>query len=236
VPVLIENHDRSSFRQVGQVIHDFIGLFCHVLVEVLTRFVVAVDAVALFQCRSKILFNQQVDRFLSVLYSSRSIDAGTYLEYDVAHRNFFFSQSAYINNGFQSDAGVGIELTQSVIGQNTVFTHNRYNVGCDADRYQIEQGGKLMKLDAVVLGKGLHKLESYSAARQVFVWIRRIRTLGIQNGGSRRKYLIGHMMVADNEIDAFFFGVTDFFYRFNTTVQYDDQFYSGRVSIVDSLF
>ena len=93
-----------------------------------------------------------------------------------------------------------------------------------------------MKLNAVVLGKSLHKLESYSATRQVFVWIRRIRTLGIQNGGSRRKYLIGYMMVADNEIDAFFFGVTDFFYRLDTTVQYDDQFYSGRVSIVDSLF
>lgn len=60
-----------------------------------------------------------------------------------------------------------------------------------------------MKLDAVVLGKSLHKLESYSATRQVFVWVRRIRTLGIQNGGGRRKYLIGYMMVADNEIDAF---------------------------------
>ena len=93
-----------------------------------------------------------------------------------------------------------------------------------------------MKLDAVVLGKGLHKLESYSATRQVFVWIRRIRTFGIQNGGSRWKYLIGYMMVADNEIDAFFFGVTDFFYRFNTTVQYDDQFYSGGVSVVYSFF
>lgn len=93
-----------------------------------------------------------------------------------------------------------------------------------------------MKLDAVVLGKSLHKLESYSTARQVFVWVRRIRTLGIQNGGGRRKYLIGYMMVADNEIDAFFLGIADFFYCFDTTVQYDDQFYSGGVSIVDSLF
>ena len=73
-----------------------------------------------------------------------------------------------------------------MISQDTVFAHDGHNVRCYTNRYQVEQGSELIKFDAVVDGKGLHELEPYAASRQVFVRISGIRTLGVQNGNSRR--------------------------------------------------
>ena len=235
VPGFVIDDNGTPFGEVFQVVYYLVGLFGHALVQVLTGLVVAVNPVAFLQRRFEILFYQQVDRFLTVLDASRCIDTGTYLEYDVTHGDFPFRQSAYIDDGFQTYARIGVQLSQAVVCQDTVFAHNRYNVRRNADSNQVEQGSQLVKLDAVALCERLHEFETYSTTRQVVVRIRRIVPFRIQDSGGCRKYLVRNVMVTDNEVDAFLFGIRNLFYGFDAAVQYDDQFHTGLIRIIYSL-
>ena len=49
----------------------------------------------------------------------------------------------------------------------------------------------------------------------MFIRIGVVFPFGIQNGYSRGQYIIGDMMVADDEINAFLLGVCDFFDGFD---------------------
>ena len=66
-----------------------------------------------------------------------------------------------------------------------------------------------MELDTVVEGKCLHELKAYTASGQMFIRIGVVFPFGIQNGYSRGQYIIGDMMVADDEINAFLLGVCE---------------------------
>lgn len=90
-----------------------------------------------------------------------------------------------------------------MIGKYAVLSHNRYDVRSDADRNQVQQGNQVMKLDAVADGKRLHEFKAYPATRKVFVGISIVFALGVQYGYGRGQYLIGHVVVADDEVDAF---------------------------------
>ena len=57
----------------------------------------------------------------------------------------------------------------------------------------------------------------------MFIRIGVVFPFGIQNGYSRGQYIIGDVMVADDEINAFLLGVCDFFDGFDTAVQGDDK-------------
>ena len=92
-----------------------------------------------------------------------------------------------------------------------------------------------MELDTVVEGKCLHELKAYAASGQMFIRIGVVFPFGIQNGYSRGQYIIGDMMVADDEINAFLLGVCDFFDGFDTAVQYNNQTYTTLCGIVYSL-
>jgi hypothetical protein len=92
-----------------------------------------------------------------------------------------------------------------------------------------------MELDAIVDGKCLHELETYAASGQMLIRIGVVFPFGIQNGYGRRQYIIGDMMIADDEINAFLLGICDFFDGFDTTVQYNNQAYAILCGIVYSL-
>ena len=232
MPVFVVQHDRTAVGQSFQFGNDLIGLFGHCFVEVLTGFVILVDLPGLFQSEREILFRQQVYRFLTVLNTSRCVDARAYLEYYIADGNFFFRQSAHVDDGFQSYARIAVELFQTVIGKYAVLSHNRYDVRSDADRNQVQQGNQVMKLDTVADGKRLHEFKAYPATRKVFVGISIVFALGVQYGYGRGQYLIGHVVVADDEVDAFFFGVCDFVYGLDAAIQYDNQSHTGFGGVV----
>ena len=84
----------------------------------------------------------------------------------------------------------------------------------------------MRKLDSIIDGKCLHELESNTTARQILVRICGICTLRIQNGNSRWHNVIWDMVVTYNEIDSFFFGISNLLDSFNATIQDDNQFYS----------
>ena len=47
-------------------------------------------------------------------------------------------QSADINDCFQAYAGITVQLLQTVVGENAVFTHNGDNIRCDTDGAEVQ--------------------------------------------------------------------------------------------------
>ena len=92
-----------------------------------------------------------------------------------------------------------------------------------------------MELNAVAEGKGLHELEAHAATRQVLVGIGVVGPFGIQDGHGGRQHVVGYVVVADDEVDAFFLGIRNLLYGFDAAVQHDDQPHSCACGIVHSL-
>ena len=92
-----------------------------------------------------------------------------------------------------------------------------------------------MKLNSVVDGECLHELESDTTSGQMLVGISGVRSFGVQYGHGRWKNLIGYMMVANDEIDAFFFGVRNFINGLDATIKYDNKFYTCLIGVIHSL-
>ena len=91
-----------------------------------------------------------------------------------------------------------------MIGKYAVLSHNRYDVRSDADCYQVQQRNQMMKFDAVADSECLHEFKTYSAARKMFVRIGVVFALGVQYSYGRGQHFIGYVVVADDEVDAFF--------------------------------
>ena len=62
--------------------------------------------------------------WLSPIYDSPMEDNG----YDVVDGYLSVSEPANVDDCLQANAGVGIQLAQTVIGQNAVLAHNGYDV------------------------------------------------------------------------------------------------------------
>ena len=118
--------------------HNLVGLLSHLLVDILALLVVFVDQIRFSQGLVEIAFYQQVDSFGTVLHTSGGVDTRSDLEDDIAHRDLTASQSTDLNNGLQSYRGVGIELFQSVEGQDAVLAHDGYDICGNADCAEIE--------------------------------------------------------------------------------------------------
>ena len=123
-----------------------------------------------------------------------------------------------------------------MVGEDTVFTHNRNDVRCNTHGYNIQQRNQVVELDTVTDSECLHKLETDSTTGKVSVRVRIVQAFGVQNSYGRRKHIIRYMMIADDEINPFLFGISDFFYCFNSTIEYNNQSYTGFCGVVHSFF
>ena len=92
-----------------------------------------------------------------------------------------------------------------------------------------------MKLNAVVQGKGLHELEPHAATREMLIGIGVVFTFGIEDSDRLRKHFVGHMMVTDDEVDAFALGVGYLFHRLDTAVEHNHQPDTGAGCIIHPL-
>lgn len=92
----------------------------------------------------------------------------------------------------------------------------------------------MVELDTITDSECLHKLEADSTTGKVSVRIRIVQAFGVQNSYGRRKHIIRYMMIADDEINPFLFGISDFLYCFNSTIEYNNQSYTGFCGIVHS--
>ena len=122
-----------------QSAHNQVCLFGHLLVYVLALLVVFVYVFRLVESHGEILFHEQVHALPSVLHTSGSVDPRSDFEHDVAHRQRASVQSADVDDGFQSDVRVLVQLFQSVVGKNPVLSRHRHDVGSDAHGTEVEQ-------------------------------------------------------------------------------------------------
>ena len=111
-----------------------------------------------------------------------------------------------------------------MIGHDAVLVDHRHYVGGDADRHQIQQSLELRCRDPVADGEPLHELEAYAAARQVGTRIGGGFKLGVEDSHGIRQRIIGHVVVADDEVYAEAFGVGYLVDRLDAAVEDYDEF------------
>ena len=234
MPLLVVDHNAATLFESLHGTDLFGGLFGHFPIEIFAGFIVEIDVRRLFECRGVVGFDEELYGLFAVLHASGGVDAGADFENDVVHRQFPVGQTANFHDGLESDGGVGIESPQTVVGQDAVFAHDGHDVGGDGHDTKVEQLVETVELDAVVGGKGLHEFESHAATRQMRVGIVIVAALGVENGHGRRQHFVGHVVVADDEIDAALLGVGNFVDRFDAAVQDDDESHPGFGGIVDA--
>ncbi len=119
--------------------------------------------------------------------------------------------------------------------QYAIFSRYGDNIGGNTYSHQIEQGFYFRKRKIVSGRECLNQFKSYSATRQFFIRIIGIGSFGIDNGHGTGKLIVGHMMIANDEIDAFLFGIRNLIDGFDAAVKRNNKFYTCAHSIIDSL-
>ena len=223
MPCLVVDNYTAAVVKFGQVLHLLHSLLSHLLVKVLASLVVQIDASGLFECSLKVLFHEQFHSLLAVLHTSRGIDARPYLKDDVIHRQLAVSQSAHLDNGLQANAGVRVQTPQPMISQHTVFAHHRHNVRRNAHGAKVEQGRKFVKLYAIAGSKRLHEFEAHATPRKVRVGIVVVGALGVEYGHRARQLGVGHMVVANDKVDAQALGISYLVNSLDATVEHHNQ-------------
>ena len=125
-------------------------------------------------------------------------------------------------------------MSQPVIGQDTVFSHDRNDVRSYTDSHQIKQRHEVVEIDAIIDGKRLHELEAHTTSRKMLVRVGGIRSLGIEDGYRRGQHLVRYMVVADDEVDAFLLGIGYLIDCLDTAIQHDDELDTSLVCIIHS--
>ena len=122
-----------------------------------------------------------------------------------------------------------------MIGKDAVLSHDGNDVGGNTHCHKVEQWNELTEGNAIADGKRLHEFETYATTRQIFVRIGGILTLGIEDGNCWRQFLVGHVVVANNEINAQTLGIGNFFDCLDAAVEHNDEFYTRLVGVVHTL-
>ncbi len=193
------------------------GFFSNVMVQFFALVVEIIDIAGNSVSREFFVGRQQFHGFPSGFNPSRRIDAGAYAENNIVNADFFVN-AGHFDNGFQSQAGIGVELLQTVIGQNPVFTCNGYDVTGNADTEQVQQLVQFGHGQIVLQTMGLHQFETYSTPAQPFVGIRTVAPLRVQYCHCFREIVSGCMVVANDNVYFLRTGIFYFFYRFDSAI------------------
>ena len=110
--------------------------------------------------------------------------------------------------------------------QNAIFPHYGHDVGRNGHGTEIEQFVESVELNAIDRCKSLHKLESHTATREMRVGIAVVAAFGVENSHCRRQHFVGHVVVADDEINAEFFGISYFLIGLDAAVEHNDEAHS----------
>ena len=89
--------------------------------------------------------------------------------------------------------------------------------------------------NAVVFGKGLHELEAHAAAAQLLERVGVVGAFGVEDGHGGGHHIVGHVMVADDKVDAQALGIGNFLDGLDAAVEYNDEFDARFVGKVHAL-
>ncbi len=109
------------------------------------------------------------------------------------------------------------------MGKDTVLPHHGDKIRGDAHDQQVEQWHQALERHPELLGIGLHKFESHPTAGEVVKRITAILPLGIEHRHSRRKFGLGKMVVADDDIHPFSGGISYLVDGLDTAVEGDQK-------------
>ena len=129
---------------------------------------------------------------------------------------------------------LGFWLSESVVGENAVLLGYGHDVGCYAHGTEVEQRYESGEGYAVVLGERLHQLESHAASAEMLEWVGVVRSLRVEDSHGRRQFFVGHVVVADDEVDAERLGVGYLFNSLDAAVEDDDELHAGLLGVVDA--
>ena len=217
-----------------QLRDDEVGFFGHLLVNVFALLVVLVNVPCFFEGVGIVVFNQQLDALTTILHAPRCIDARTDAEADFAHRQLTIGQIAHLDNGFQSEAWVLVELFQTIVGHDAVFLNHRHQVGSYRHGTEVEKRREFGERNAIVFSPTLHEFKAHAAAAEMLKGIAVVGAFGIEDGHCRWHCLVGHMVVANDEIDAQLLGVGNFVDGLDAAVQNDDELHARLPCILNA--
>jgi hypothetical protein len=122
-----------------------------------------------------------------------------------------------------------------VEGQDAILARDGDDVRGDADGHELEQPLECAEGDVVALRKGLHELKAYAAATEMGVGILGVGAFGIEHGHGLRQLVVGHVVVADDEVHAALVGVGHLVDGFDAAVERDDERDAAADGVVDAL-
>ena len=235
LPSLVIEHDAGVVLLALQSRYDAVGFLGHLLVDVLALFVVFIDMFRHADGGREVSLHQEVNAELTILHTSRCVDARTYLEDDVAHRDLSSIESADVDDGAQAHARIGVELLQAMEGKDAVLVGHRHDVGSDAYGTEVEQWNESGERNVVVLGESLHELESHAASTEMLEWEGVVGSLRVEDSHSRWHHLVRNVVITDDEVYAKTLGIFYLLDGLDATVKDDDKFDTRLVRKVDSL-
>ena len=204
--------------------YDVVGFQCDALIKLLAVLVVLVDGSALLVGVVEVAADHEVDGLYAALHAAGGVDAGTDLEDDVADGDLLVGELAGADYGAEAEVGVEVDAAHAVVGHDAVLAHDGDDVGGDADGNQVEQRLEfVVVLQAVAFGEGLHELEADAAAAEVLARVGTPLHLGVEDGDGGGQLWVGHVVVADDEVDAAGLGVGDLFYGLDAAVEHYDE-------------
>ena len=229
-PLRVVDDGTLERLHLGMRLDVVVRLLRHTAVDVLAILIVGIDYAAELLSLFVITLDKQVHRrmaarggrILVVLVHTHTpcgIDARPDLEDDVVDGDVVLVQTADLDYRVQSRRGHTVQPLEPVIGQNTVFSRQRDDVGGDAHHQQVEQMLDFGKRDAVLHGIGLHQLETYAAARQLVERIVAVGPLGVEHRHRRRNLVGRQVVVADNEINTLFLCIDNLLHGLDTAIE-----------------
>ena len=111
-----------------------------------------------------------------------------------------------------------VELFQAIIGHDAIFLNYRHQVGSYRHGAEVEKRREFGERNAIIFSPTLHEFKAHAAAAEMLKGIAVVGAFGIEDGYCWRHCLVGHMVVANDEIDTQLFGVGDFVDGLDTAV------------------
>ena len=213
------------------------SLFGDALVELLAVLVVLRNAFGTGLGRLGIACDEQIDGFLAIHHTARSVDAGTDLEDDVRIGELLLVlQTALLDDCLQAVAWIVVQAPKAIVGKDTVFAGDGDNIRGDTDGAEVQQGVEHSQLiHAIVASKGLHELKAYATCREMRVGIFVVNAFGIEYGNSFRQLIIGLVVVADDEVNAFLLGIAYHIDCLDAAIERNDQFNAYAIGVINTL-
>src|SRR3569833_94546 len=107
--------------------------------------------------------------------------------------------------------------------QYAVFTGYMHDITGDTDSHQVQVAFNFAEWYIIFLSIGLYQFKADATAGKLLIWIFAMALFRVEDGNCSRQFVAGQVVVANNKIEAFGIGVSNFIDRLNTAIKCNDQ-------------